>query len=126
MSRCLGLAKSRQLLISLVVSSSLFAEPADAVRPYSLTSDSDHLEQQGWTSGNWGNGINFEHIEVEGRGKVLKASCQHGGKPQAIAALRKRWSAALTCRRIADPSLVEPLSRLLDRFSKRGAEDGKD
>ncbi|MBI2194763.1 MAG: VCBS repeat-containing protein [Planctomycetes bacterium] len=50
------------------------------------------LETENWGVGGWGNPVTFSHPEMEGRGQVLQASCQHGDKAMAIFSLGRPWN----------------------------------
>jgi len=61
---------------------------------YSAPNAVDDLEKLRWQVGNWGNQIQYGLLDVEGRGKVLKANIlQQGGKDMAILQIGQRINA---------------------------------
>ncbi|MBM4086172.1 MAG: VCBS repeat-containing protein, partial [Planctomycetes bacterium] len=55
----------------------------------------DGLEMQNWAveAPNWGNPATLERVDVEGRGKALRVTCQSGPQDKTLFSLSKPWDA---------------------------------
>jgi len=61
--------------------------------PFKLVEGPDGLETEQWRRGSWGNSVEFEIVEMDGRGEVLGVYCEQGPKPSALCFLAGKWDA---------------------------------
>lgn len=66
---------------------------ACSIFPFSPATAQDGLEAQQWVGEKWGNPVRLQAEDMEGRGKVLRATCEHGKQDKAIFSIARQWNA---------------------------------